>query len=1121
MELFKDNYCSELNSPDKYDVDIAMSRNRAQGGTMVLWRRALDKYISTFPVTSPSFLPVIFSPPGCPVSAHKSIYLPTAGKEVDFLDQLTQLSMCIYELREKYQDCLVFIRGDSNVNPNNTERTKMFSSFLGEHDLHRVHIVHKTYHHFLGGGAFDSNIDTVLHTKEPGVDENIITVFCKLEHPDLDSHHDAILSSFSIPRAAVTDTEQDLVNAPRVNLPRFRILWSEEGKVLYQQHVAGLLHDLRSKWMNPLSRTSLAILLAQTNTILLQSAKATNKYRKLNMANSPKSGIKPKVVKASEYSLKIAKANRTNDNGLGLSEARKRHRALLRSIRNSKQNDGDVKFFDILSSRPSSAFVAIRAAKSTTPAQVPYVTVGGKKYFGKKVVDGLYSSVKDLKTSDPESFSHSKGLMEDYHYIKLLCANKFDLPCISMTRSKEILLKLKPSVTDFFSITSQHYINAGSAGLAHFNLLLNVFICDVNNCTIEELNTVLALLLYKGHGKEKTLDTSYRTISTCPLLAKSLDIYIRDLCIRDWNNKQAITQYQGESSSHELASILVTEAVQLSKYSKSLPTFLLFLDARSAFDTVVIPYLIRNLYLAGTNGDSLTLIKNRLLSRKTFCQFDKEMVGPISDERGVEQGGVSSSDFYKVYNNELLTTAQQSKLGVVMEKSFVLSAVGQADDTVLLSNDIFKLQLILQLVLNFCKKFDIKLNPTKTKLLVVPPARNPKFFVPHNPVNIDGTPVEIVDQTEHVGVLRSSSGNLPNILQRITSFKNAMRPLLSCGLARGSRSNPVASIKILSIYATPVLVSGLGSLVLTKSEYSSLDQQYKRSLQNLLKLSVNSPQSLVYFVAGSLPLSAIIHQRMLSLFMMICHLPADPLHSFACHTLLTASPSSSSWIMQVRNLLLQYHLPHPMDLLVHPPSKTVFKRLVESKITDFWENKLRCEAAPVLSKSLRYFRPQFLSLKSPHRILQSAGSKPYEVAKAIIQLKFMSSQYNCGHRTRHWSPNNPEGLCTFPACFSMGHIETPEHILLYCPAYSEKRETLLNISLKNLVSNGLAVQFLGSSETTNSIQFLLDPTTIPEVIRASQIHGDYVINDILYLGRTWCFSQHRERLKRLCLWNFS
>ena len=100
--------------------------------------------------------------------------------------------------------------------------------------------------------------------------------------------------------------------------------------------------------------------------------------------------------------------------------------------------------------------------------------------------------------------------------------------------------------------------------MIHYNLLLNSFITDVNNCDIKELNTntVLALLLYRGYDKDMTLDTSYRTISTCPLLAKSLDLYVRDLFISKWNRCQAKTQYQGESSSHELASLLVTEAVQ-------------------------------------------------------------------------------------------------------------------------------------------------------------------------------------------------------------------------------------------------------------------------------------------------------------------------------------------------------------------------------------------------------------------------------------------------------------------------------------------------------------------------------------------------------------------------------
>ena len=51
---------------------------------------------------------------------------------------------------------------------------------------------------------------------------------------------------------------------------------------------------------------------------------------------------------------------------------------------------------------------------------------------------------------------------------------------------------------------------------------------------------------------------------------------------------------------------------------------------------------------------------------------------------------MSSSDGYKLYSNELLVTAQESELGVDMGGQLVLSAVRQADDTVLMSNNIIK-----------------------------------------------------------------------------------------------------------------------------------------------------------------------------------------------------------------------------------------------------------------------------------------------------------------------------------------------------------------------------------------------------------------------------------------------
>ena len=312
--------------------------------------------------------------------------------------------------------------------------------------------------------------------------------------------------------------------------------------------------------------------------------------------------------------------------------------------------------------------------------------------------------------------------MEDYSYIKFLCANKTDLPAVSLEKSSQILLKLKHSVLDFFSITSCHFINAGDAGFVHFNLFMNVFIRDVNLCSIEELNTVLALLLHKSYGKEKTLDSSYCTVSTCPLLAKCLDLYVRELFIKKWNCWQAETQYQGEGSSHELASLLLTETIQHSKYNLKQPIYLLFLDAKSAFDTVVIPYLVRKLYAAGMTGNSMLFVENRLANRATFISFDINIAGPINDEHGLEQGGVSSSDYYKIYNNEILTPAQESGLGVKLNNSLTISAVGQADDTAVVSNDLQRLKLVLKLVLDYCTKFNVTLSTSKTKLVqILPP----------------------------------------------------------------------------------------------------------------------------------------------------------------------------------------------------------------------------------------------------------------------------------------------------------------------------------------------------------------------------------------------------------------
>ena len=294
-----------------------------------------------------------------------------------------------------------------------------------------------------------------------------------------------------------------------------------------------------------------------------------------------------------------------------------------------------------------------------------------------------------------------------------------------------------------------------------------------------------------------------------------------------------------------------------------------------------------------------------------------------------------------------------------------------------------------------------------------------------------------------------------------------------------------------------------------------------KELCNTLKLSVNSPCSLVYFIAGSLPATAILHLKQISLFAMICRLPGDPLNQLAHQVLLTSS-CGHSWFNQVCSLCLKYELPHHLQLLANPPKKEPFKKLMKAKVTDHWELKLRSEAS--FLTSMPYFQPIFHSLNTPHLLWSSAGCKPYEVSKARIQLLFLSSQYPCAEHTRHWAPDNPQGLCSYTPCKDNEVTESPEHVLLHCPAYTSTRQNMYSLCFKltNRVAFSIVTNILFKTRNTNKhlMQLLLDCSVLPEVIRAVQVHGEKVFSDIFFLSRIWCFSIHRERMKRLGKWNF-
>ena len=548
---------------------------------------------------------------------------------------------------------------------------------------------------------------------------------------------------------------------------------------------------------------------------------------------------------------------------------------------------------------------------------------------------------------------------------------------------------------------------------------------------------------------------------------------------------------------------------------------MLYLDAKSAFDLVLREFLICDLYELGVKDQSLLLINERLKNRKTICEWNHTLMGPIQDECGVEQGGPNSSEYYKIYNNEQLKLAQKSKFGIEIG-SVTISSIGQADDVVLVADNLHALQGLLDLSLYFCKKKHVTLSPGKTKLQAFTSNKNVQK-VPIAPIDIciDGDSVGLVEEAEHVGIVRSVQGNLAHIQSRFSAHRKQLSAILPAGLARGHRANPVATLKAYQTYCLPVLLSGTAALVLRSTEVQLIEQHVKDNVCTLQKLLPRTPPCVVYFLGGLLPATAHLHKRQLTLFGMVCLQRESVLLKIFEFLLSTSGCSNGSWIMQIRQLCIQYGLPSPLSLLQSPLSKTKFRSLIRSHIINYWELKLRSDA--MLLPSLQFFKPQFMSLCKPHPLWSSCTSNPFEVNKAVVQARMLSGRYPTDQLTKHWNQKNKSGLCLLEGCSgqSPGSLQ---HILLECPALCPTRQNLIGLLLKTASMYPMVANILYSSFYTPDqslrMQFLLDCSVLPAVVTLVQTNGEEILHQLYYISRNWCYSIHRKRMELLGLYQY-
>ena len=181
-----------------------------------------------------------------------------------------------------------------------------------------------------------------------------------------------------------------------------------------------------------------------------------------------------------------------------------------------------------------------------------------------------------------------------------------------------------------------------------------------------------------------------------------------------------------------------------------------FIDFTKAFDYVVRENLWYKLVKLGLRGKILNIIKSIYRSVKSRVKYCNKLGNEFYCKLGVRQGECLSPLLFSMYLNDIeeqFVLSGFEGLDVNMFKIFMLL---YADDIVLFSNSKENLQEGLDFLSNYCKRWKLKINVSKTKVMIFRRGgrlpRDLAFYY-------EGEPLEIVSKFKYLGIVFTTGGS--------------------------------------------------------------------------------------------------------------------------------------------------------------------------------------------------------------------------------------------------------------------------------------------------------------------------------------------------------------------------
>ena len=408
----------------------------------------------------------------------------------------------------------------------------------------------------------------------------------------------------------------------------------------------------------------------------------------------------------------------------------------------------------------------------------------------------------------------------------------------------------------------------------------------------------------------------------------------------------------------------------------------------------------------------------------------------FTSNAGVFQGESLSPFLFSMYVNDLSNYLDNvNEVGIDIDQ-MVLTALMFADDMAVFSKSRKGLQNGLNALHEYCLKWGLKVNTSKTKCVAF---KNGGRIGLLDSWSYDGSNLETVNQFKYLGFDFGSSGKFAKGLKGV--LDKSYKALFSLKSIIYQYPELTVNNQLLLFNSLVEPVLSYGSEVWGFSQADKLETLYLRYLKNMLCVRSSTPSCFVYKESNVFPLIVNRYVRIFKYWLKIISLPNSSLvkrvYNLLVNDMLTADDDITNWVTLLKSMLEK----HGMGFIWHQQqylnnTNSFIISFFKKRINDIYSQNINASISLVSNTRLY----KHLNAYSVNNAYLFTIQDKY-IRRAIT--KFRLGSHNLMIERGRWL--NLEVVDR--QCMVCNKIEDEYHVIVECTLYVEWRKKYVPKSL--------------------------------------------------------------------------